>query len=170
MKIIEAMKKIKELQIKAHDLRKKVHTYCADHDHETAVYGKDQAEKIKEWIQGHSDVVKEILRLRIAIQKTNLQTDVTMLLGEKPVEKTIAEWIHRRRDLAKEEHGMWDGIGDRQLKEGRVQTSTGELNEVKIRRYYDANVRDKNIELYRTEPTTIDATLEVTNAITDIIE
>jgi len=168
MKIIEAMKKIKELQIKAEDLRKKVHTYCCDQDYETPVYGKDQAEKIKEWIQGHGDVLKEILKLRVAIQRANIATPVTIELGGKQVTKSIAEWIHRRRDLSTQDLLMWNGIGDRGLKEGNFKTSTGDVSVVKIRRYYNPEERDKNTELYRSEPSVIDRTLEVINAVTDV--
>lgn len=170
MKIIEAMKKIKELQIKAEDLRKKVGTYCADQSHETAVYGDQQKTKIKEWLQGHGDVIKEILKLRISIQRTNLATDVTIELGGKQVTKSIAEWIHRRKELAKSEELAWGSLTDRNLREGTIATSTGEKQEIKIRRYYDPSERDANIDLYRTEPGIIDRTLEVTNAITDINE
>ena len=168
MKIIEGMKKIKELQIKAEDLRKKVATYCADQSHETPIYGKDQAEKIKEWVQSHGDILKEILGLRVAIQRTNIQTSVTIELDGKQVQKSIAEWIHRRRDLAGLELALWTGIGDRGLREGIVKTSTGETMEVKIRRYYDPSERDKRMELYRSEPSVIDRTLEVTNAVTEL--
>lgn len=170
MKIIEAMKKIKELQIKAEDLRKKVATYCADQSHETAVYGDRQKGQINEWIQSHGDVLKEILKLRVAIQRTNLDTPVVIELGGKGVTKSIAEWIHRRRDLAGLELQVWHGIGDRGLKEGLIKSSTGETTEVKIRRYYSPVERDTAIELYRSEPSIIDRTLEVTNAITDIKE
>lgn len=169
MKLIEAMKKIKDLRIKADDLRKKVGTYCADQSHETPVYDNQKA-KVKEWTQGYSDILKEILSLRVAIQKTNLQTDVTMELGGKQVTKTIAEWIHRRRDLADLERSIWANIGDRGLREGTIQTSTGEKTEVKIRRYYDPEERDKNVELFRSEPSVIDSTLEVINAVTDLVE
>ncbi len=170
MKLIEALKKIKTLQEKIDDLKQKVHRYCADQSHETPVYGETQKEKIKEWIQSYSDTLKEILRLRTAIQKTNLQTDVTIELDDKPVTKTIAEWIHRRRDLAARELELWQGIGDRGLKEGTIKTSTGEQQEVKIRRYYDPTERDNKVELYRNEPTIIDSILEVKNAVTDLIE
>ncbi len=169
MKIIEAMKKIKELQIKAEDLRKKVGTYCADQSHETAMYGAEQKTKIKEWIQGHGDVIKQILELRVAIQRTNINTSVTIELGGKQVTKTIAEWIHRRRDLAASDLSIWQGIGDRGLKEGTILSSTGEKVEVRIRRYYDPSERDAAIDLYRTEPGIIDRTLEVINAVTDIV-
>ena len=169
MKIIEGMKKIKELTIKAEDLRKKVSIYCADQSHETPVYGKDQPEKIKEWVQSHGDILKEILELRVSIQRTNIKTTVNIELGGKQVSKSIAEWIHRRRDLASLELAIWSGIGDRNLREGLVKTSTGETQEVKIRRYYDPSERDCKIELYRSEPSIIDRTLEVTNAVTELI-
>lgn len=170
MKLIEALKKVKELTIKAEDLRGKVAKYCADQSHETAVYGDKQKEQINEWIQAHSDVLKEIARLRLAIQRTNLATQVTIELGGKQVTKSIAEWIHRRKDLAGLELAMWNGIGDRGLREGQIKTSTGELQDVKIRRYYDPRVRDVSVELYRTEPSRVDSVLEVQNAIVDVIE
>ena len=170
MKLIEALKKIKELEKKADDLKGKVHTYCADQSHETAVYGKDQAEKIKEWIQGHGDVLREILKLRIGIQRTNLETSVTIELGGKQVTKSIAEWIHRRRDLAAKAYAVWAGIGDRGLREGVIKSSTGESMEVKIRRYYDPAERDLRMEEFRSEPSVIDRTLEVTNAVTELID
>ena len=169
MKIIEGMKKIKELQIKVDDLKKKVGTYCADQSHETAVYGANQKQKIDEWLQGHSDVLKEIMALRIAIQKTNLATNVDIEIGGVIVSKTIAEWIHRRRDLAGQELTCWSSLTDRGLKEGTILTSTGEKQEVKIRRYYEPSRKDKMMEMYRSEPNVIDRTLEVINAVTDLV-
>lgn len=171
MKLIEGMKKIKELQEKAEDLRKKVGQHCADLDYETAVY-PDQKRQVSEWIQSHSDIIKEILSLRQRIQKTNIHTYVDIELGGKTVSKTISEWIHRRRDLAKLELDMWAKLTDRNLKEGAIPSTVpgGEAKMVKIRRYYDPLERDKKIDLYRTEPGVIDRTLEVINAITDLVE
>jgi hypothetical protein len=170
MKLIEAMKQIKELQVKAEDLRGKVKQYCADLDFETPMY-PDQKKQIREWIQAHSDIMKEILKLRVIIQKTNLKTKVDIQLNGKSVTKTIAEWIHRRRDLANAELTMWSSLTDKGLKEGNVLPSTTvgiPGTPVKLRRYYDPAERDKNIELYRSEPGIIDRTLEVVNATTDV--
>lgn len=170
MKIIEAMKKIKELQVKAEDLRQKVSQYCAIQSLETPLYGKDQSEKIKEWLQGVSDVYKEILRLRVSIQRTNIQTLVTMELDGKQVTKSIAEWIHRRRDLAEYERKLWESLTDRGLKEGILKNSQGETVEVKIVRYYDPTERDTKVACFRDEPSIVDRTLEVINAVTELIE
>lgn len=168
MKIIEAMKKIKDLQKKAEDLRGKIGVHCADQSHETPLY-PDQRKQVAEWLQSHADIMREILGLRVAIQRTNIATEVTINLGEKAVTKSIAEWIHRRRDLAKLDLEAWSKLGDRGLREGNIQTTQGQVVEVKIRRYFDPLERDRRIDLYRSEPNTIDATLEVTNAITDLV-
>lgn len=170
MKIIEAMKKIKDLQQKADDLATKAATYCANLNIETPVYGDTQKATVDGWLQAHSDIMQEILRLRVAIQRTNLQTKVTVQLGDNKVEKSIAEWIHRRRDLANLEYQVWDRIGDRNLKEGEVKNSSGDKVQVKIVRFYDPKTRDAKRELYRSEPNLIDSTLEVVNAVTDLVE
>lgn len=172
MKLIEAMKKIKGLVEKAADLRKKIQQYAADLDFETPTYGTadDQKTTVQGWIQSHSDVLKEILHLRVSIQRTNLATQVTIQIGDKSVSKSIAEWIHRRRDLAQLDMTAWAQLTDRGLKEGLAQTTSGGTKEVKIRRYYTPAERDAKIEVYRSEPGLIDATLEVVNATTDLIE
>lgn len=163
---------IKELRVKAEDLAGKVKQYCADLDFETPMY-PDQKKQIREWIQAHSDIMKEILKLRVRIQATNLKTKVDMQLGDKTVSKTISEWIHRRRDLANSELAMWSGLTDKGLKEGQFLPTTSPTaipTPVKLRRYYDPSERDRNIELFRSEPGIIDRTLEVVNATTEVIE
>src|ERR1700679_468840 len=98
------MKRLKDLNTKAEDLRKKVVQHSADLTIETPVYA-DQRRQASEWIQSHSDILKEILHLRVAMQRTNIATPVSIELDGKHVTKSIAEWIHRRRDLAKLDMG-----------------------------------------------------------------
>jgi hypothetical protein len=172
VKIIEAMKKIKELDEKAKDLREKVAKHSVDMDFETPLY-PDQRATVDGWLQAHSDILKEMLRLKVAIQRTNLATVVAIDVagdGKDLVKKTIAEWIHRRTKLADIEGLMWAGLTDRNLREGTVMQTSGTPKDVKIRRYYDPKQRDEKITLFKAEPLRIDATLEVTNAITDLIE
>ena len=72
-------------------------------------------------------------------------------------------------DLATLENTMWTKLTDRNLKEQNLQTAPGgPVTEVRIRRYYDPKERDAKLELYRSEPSIIDATLEVVNATTEI--
>jgi len=170
MKLIQAMKQLKELTTKAEDLREKVKKFCADLTIETPTY-PDQRAQVAGWIQAHGDVVKRIGELRLAIQRTNLATAVTIELDGKQVTKPIASWIHRRRDLATLEGAMWSQLSDRNLKEQNLQTAPGgAVTEVRIRRYFDPAERDAKRELYRGEPSIIDGTLEVVNATTDLME
>lgn len=169
MKIIEALKKIKDLQRKCEDLAKKIGQHSADLDYETPLY-QNQADQLRDWTQSYTDCVREIARLRVAIQRTNVLTGVTITLGNTPVTKCIAEWIHWRRDLAKLSEAVYKQMTDKNLKEGRVIQSTGQVVEVKIRRYYDPAERDRKLELYRSQPSLIDAQLEIVNATTDLLE
>ena len=170
MKIIEGLKQIQMLTKKAEDLRQKIGQNSAYLSNETPVY-QNQRQQVTEWLQAHSDVLKEVLRLRIAIQRTNLQVMVTIDFGNGTgVTKSIAEWVHRRRDLANSEKAAWNMLTDRGLREGQIKQSTGELVPVTIVRCYDPSQRDTNVSLYDNEPMTIDSKLEVVNAVTDLIE
>lgn len=168
MKLIEAMKKIKELTAKANDLQSKVAANCSNLDIETPVYA-DPRSQVAEWIQAHGDILKEILKLRVGIQRTNLATSVTIELNGQQVTKPIAEWIHRRRDLANTELMIWQKLGDRGLKEGSINSTVGgEPRLVKIVRHFDPKQRDAKLDEYRSEPSRVDAVLEITNAVTDV--
>lgn len=168
MKIIEGLKKIKELQRKADDLKAKVSEHCAQYDYEKSVY-PDQRGQVASWVQAYSDIMDEVLKLRIAIQRTNLSTSVTITLGEKEVTKTIAEWVHRRRDLASREMEIWSAQTDRGLKDHLQPQSVGNPVKVAVVRYYEPLTRDKKVSMFREEPHVIDATLEVINAVTDLV-
>jgi hypothetical protein len=169
MKIIEALKQGKDLLRKASDIRDKVAKYSAHLNVETPMY-TDQTRQVNEWIQSHTDILKEVLRLRVAIQRTNMLTQVTIELNGQQVTKSIAEWIHRRRELATLERACWAGLTDKGLREGFATDSQNEKREVKIVRCYNPAVRDTQIELLTSEPSIIDSRLEVVNAVSDLIE
>jgi hypothetical protein len=169
MKIVEALKQIKDLKRKADDLRALVRDNCTLSSLDTPKY-TDQRMQISQWMQAHSDILKDIMRLKVAIQNTNLKTNVIVDLGGKQVTKTIAEWVIRRRELAKEDLQMWSQLSDRNIKEGIGTAPGGQPLEIKIVRFYDAAERDRMKELYSSEPSIIDGRLEVVNAITDLIE
>lgn len=170
MKIIEAMKRVKQNKEKVADLRGKLGSICANLAHETKVYGQETGNKVKEWLQACDDISQENVRLLCAIQKTNLTTNVTIELNGKQVTKSIAEWVWRRREYAKEDLNTWSVLGDRGIKEGVAQTTTGAPFELKLERHYDPVKRDEMVAMYRAEPHLVDAALEVINATTDLVE
>jgi hypothetical protein len=169
-KIIEALKKTKDLRRKADEIIDKIAKHSADLDCETPAY-PDQKRQVAEWLQSHSDIIKEILALNYSIQRTNIKTMVTIELGGKLVTKSIFEWILRRRELAGLEEKAWRQLTDRNLKDSQYQLTPGSPQAVvKKRLYYDPVERDHKVELYRSEPHKIDSTLEIINATTDIID
>jgi len=173
MKIIEAMKKIKYLRKKVDDLALKINQNAADYSHEKSTYGteEDQREQIKMWIQSAEDVITEILSLRVSIQRTNLETDCTIEVGGKTVTKSIAEWIHRRRDLAGLNKSLWSSLneGGRNQKHIAYKDTTGEEKVASLRLYFDPAERDAKKDIYTEEPSLIDGALEVKNAVTELI-
>lgn len=170
MKIIEAMKRVKQNKEKVADLQSKIASVCANLSHETPLYGTETAKKVSEWAQSCDDISQENIRLLCAIQRTNLATQATIEIGGKRVTKTLAEWVWRRREYAAVDMQTWAKLTDRGLKEGFMQSSTGTPMEVKIVRHFDPIKRDEMVSMYRAEPHEIDAALEVVNAVTDLVE
>ena len=171
MKIIEAMKKIKDDQRKLSDLRDKITKYAADMDHGDPTY-PDQKKKVRGWLQAHEDISQEIGKLRAQLQLTNVTTEVTIEVGGNQVTKTIAEWISRRRDMAKQDADAWYALDKlertKTVHDARLQKPDGSVVDVKVRRFYDPEERDNRLDMYQSEPSLIDARLEVVNAVTDL--
>lgn len=175
MKIIEGLKSIKDLQRKASDIREKIEKFCSDIEIETPTYGtpEQQKQQIAEWLQAHHDIVKQIETLRLRIQKTNLATNVAIQFGENiNVVKSIAAWIHRRKDLANMEKTAWYGLSNRRLEPCvyKKVPADDQVSIANVRKYYDQRERDMKVEEYSSEPSKIDSALEVINAVTDLLE
>lgn len=169
MKIIEAMKRVKQNKEKITDLQTKISQISANLSHETPLYGTETPKKIQDWAQSCDDLTQENIKFLCSIAKTNLATDVTIEIGGKSVTKKIAEWVWRRREYAAIDLKTWSVMTDRNLREGQMQTSTGQPLVVTLVRHYDPNKRDEMISMYRNEPHQIDAALEVVNAVTDLV-
>lgn len=171
MTIVEALKTKKRLNVKLEDIRRKISDYSAHLDSEKPVYGADQRARVQGWVQAHHDLVSKIEELSIAIQKTNLATEVEITLGGKPVKKSISQWILRRTGLAAHEAACHAALQDRNLKDQTVLASDGKTRQtVAVIRYYDPVERDRMVDVYRHEPSMIDQKLEVVNATTQLVD
>ena len=170
MKIIEAMKRIKANKEKIADLQKQVGQFCTNYDFEAPTYGTETPNKISEWLQGCDDISRQNAKLLVAIQRTNLATQVTITLGDNNITKSIAEWIWRRREYAALDLKTWQALTDRGLKDGMHTNSQGTPTMVRVVRHFDPVKRDRMAAMYKSEPHEIDAALEVINAVTDLIE
>lgn len=170
MKIIEAMKRIKLNREKLSDLHKKINSNAAHMNFETPLYGDRQRQQVAEWLQSTFDINQEIVRLSVAISRTNLATQVTIEIGGKLLTKSITEWVLRRREGAALDLAAWQQLTDRGLKEATAGSSTSIPVELKIVRYFDPVERDRKLTEFREEPHLIDSALEIVNATTDLIE
>lgn len=168
MKIIEALKQLKDLDVKAKELRTKIQEHSAYTSLETPRY-PDQKAQVTSWLQAHRDVLFEIETLGYRLQKTNILTQVTIAVGGKDVTKSILQWISRRTKLAELERQSWAILTDRNIKEGNFESSAGTM-EMKIIRAFDPKERDEKVEALRAEPALINAALEIVNATTDLLE
>jgi hypothetical protein len=172
MKIIEGLKKLKELRKKQDDLIRKISHNSALMSYQTPPYGDQQREKVAGFVQAVHDIGHEILALNVSIQQTNLVTLVAIEV--KPgtvVERSVAEWILRRRTLAALDAGAVKALNTGQLREGHLPTRSADQKpeEAKIVRFYDQETRDQALEMFESEPGRIDARLEVVNAVTDLV-
>lgn len=175
MLLIEALKERKRQLRKAEDLRGKLKEYCADVEIQEPVYGteQDQRNKIQEWIQGHRDSIRNVADLTMAISRTNLETEMSVRIGEKTVTMPVAYWVIRRTEkLAELEIGAFSNLSDKGMPEKgglKVNTPSGsDTIIVKRRLYFDPASRDREIELLQEEISRIDSGLEIVNATTEV--
>lgn len=173
MKLIEALKRTKMLKKRIEDLHKKIHMYSADFENDKPTY-EGQESQIKAWLDSCRDSVMEIMRLKLSIQRTNINTIVSIAFegDSKAVEQSISAWIIRRAELASIQYQTWKML-DAAPRDPRIITETGDKADAKIfhvRRYFDVKQRDLKMQYFTEEPSIIDAKLEIVNAETDIIE
>lgn len=169
MKIVEAMKKVKDNRRKIADLRQKIIKNAARLSYETSQYPEPE-KKVKEWLQSCNDLSVESVNLLERINKTNIETIVDIEIGGKTVSRSIAGWIYRRREFAEIDAQVWSSLTDNGLKDGFAKTASGEDMEVKVVRHFNPELRDKKVSEFSEEPYLINSRLEVVNAITDLVE
>lgn len=177
MKLIEALKDQKSTLRKMEDLRRKIASHCADLDVMQPTYGsaQEQEKKISEWLQSHDDLALKLTDLKKKIQNTNLQTLVTIKVGDKDITRSIVEWIIRKREIIDLQLLAYSSLNDRGLSEKglRAMGSPDEakkLQNARVRFYFNASTRDQTIETLKTEKESIDKALEITNATIELID
>jgi len=177
MVLIEALKEQKYILRKMEDLRKKITLHCADLDCMQPTYGtaENQRKEIAGWIQAHNDLAFQLTKLKKSILRTNLETRVTIKIGEQNIEHSISEWVIRKREVIDFQLLAYNALNDRGLSQQSLRTIGGadEANKMRIARvrfYFDASNRDEQIELLKKEKEDIDKTLEIVNATTMLME
>ena len=170
MTLLEGLKKSKALLTEAETIRKQLSVYCADLSNENPYYGSEESQRqqIQTWLQSHHDKVAESMALSLRVAYTNATTFVDMQIGNKTIRKSVSAWILRRRTYAPVEVQAFAVLNDRGLKDKAMPTTTGQAQDVKVRRYFNPVQRDEKLQEYNSEPGIIDRTLEYTNATTPL--
>lgn len=173
MKIIEALKTLKANKKKVNDLIEKIKQTSAFLSNQTSPYGDQAATKAV--VEGWLDSVRQTLRdnevLTNRIHRTNVVTVVPIeVTAGFVIEKTIDEWLTRRKEGVDLHEDAFLALTDRGLRETFVQQPNGENIPVTIVRNYDARARDTALATFAEEKGKIDSALEIVNATTDLVE
>lgn len=168
MKIVEALKKVKDNRRKIEDLKKKIRSNAARLSYESSPY-PNPSQKVESWVQSCRDLSLESVDLLERISRTNNAVEVTIEVGGNTITRTISGWVYRRREFAKLDLSVQQCLTTGVLKEGTIDTANGEKMDVTIIRHFDTEVRDNLLESLSEEPFLIDSRLEIVNATTDLV-
>lgn len=170
MKIIEAMKRLKVILKRMQDNAQQVAVYSSILSTEKAHFGSedDQKKKVKSLVQANTDLAMEYLKLKSAIERTNLEVRVTMPDGGN---YSISELLVIRRVLAQPMVNTYNAMStasaDQRAKSGFGRTGEGAMPTAV--RMYSEEERNAGIARWQELYSAIDARLEVVNATTDLM-
>jgi predicted P-loop ATPase/GTPase len=171
----EALKKVKRLLSEVNEQQAILANIAADYENESPVHNSvdEQKKYIETLEQSINDKLKEAEKLQLQIAKTNVQTQVTLVIDGKRITKSLNAWIWRRRIGAPVQAQLYKAIDHKfealSRGEKQIRTSSGQIESVKVRRYYEPAKKDKLKVLFGSEPKIIDEQLEDINATTRLI-
>lgn len=173
MKIIEALKNLKTIQKRIEKNCLQIKEYCAYVSTETPPFEtlEKQTSEVNSLVQANMDLEKEYLRLKKAIELTNL--NVTVTIGERTY--TITELISIKRVVSKLHLATYQSLNPamaiaklQQVFARNVQVDAS--NPPKIVVTFKEEERNKSIREWEEFVEKIDGKLEVVNAETDLQE
>ena len=173
MKIIEALKELPLIDKKLEKNRQSLAEYASSVDGGTTgntlkfPTKEEQTAEVAALIQSSQDLVSRKAKLRRALAITNAKVKVS--IGGLP-EKSIIEWIEYRQKGAEALRACYSSLSDNAAASKLNTFKFDGTQGVRIQRHYDEAVRNKLLEGVFDLPTKIDSTLELINAITDLIE
>ena len=168
MKIIEAMKRLRVIEKRMESNRLAVSEYASKLSTEMPRFKtKEEQEKtVKSLIQSNEDLCVEYLKLKRAIEKTNLETYVE-LGGRK---YSIADLLVIKRKMAGTMIHTYRALND-SAAQARLRTAPkydGETPKVEI--LYDEKSKLENLGRWQDLVDVTDSRLEVINATRDLLD
>ncbi len=174
MKLIEGMKQLKILEKRIVQNTGFINDYAAIVSNERPKFANEQEQKkeIQGLLQANEDLAKQYLGLKKRIEKTNLETIVT--IGKDSY--AIFDLLIYRRGLAKLMRGSYMALNDKQAEQRLAQLTsrfapaqTGE-KAPHIDKMYDEKERNNALRRWQDLEDEIETRLEVINATTELLE
>ena len=168
MKLIEAMKRLRVIEKRMESNRVSITEYASKLSTEMPRFQtrEAQANEVKSLVQSSNDLCSEYLRLKRAIERTNLETYVE-LQGER---YTIADLLVVKRKMAALMVATYRALND-SAAQTRLRSAPkfdGETPKVEV--LYDEKQKLENVRKWQDLADIIDSRLEVINATTDLVE
>lgn len=168
MKIIEAMKRLKVILKRIQDNTQQIAVYSSILSTEKPAFEteEEQRKKVSGLVQANNDLMLEYLKLKTAIEHTNLAVTVEVA-GTK---HTISELLVIKRVLAQlmvtTYNAMSTAAADKRIQQGFGRIGEGVMPQAK--RMFNEDDRLKGIAKWQEIYSGIDSRLEVVNATTDL--
>lgn len=170
MKIIEALKELPLLEKRIQKQTAQIGKYASYGSHVGSAFETEakQRTELAALVQSNNDLVNRYLSLRKVLNKTNTEVLVTI----DKLTLSISEWIAFREKGGKMLIDTFQALtinnGSNDIR--TVQANLNEGAQVGIVRCFDEKLKNVSINEYQEILDKIDATLEMVNATTDLVE
>jgi hypothetical protein len=165
MKLIEALKEIKLIEKKLQANREQLSQYSSATDMERLPFVTEEAQRdaIKSILQSSSDLLSNMLLLKRSIERTNLETKVTVM-GQ---EFSITELLFLKRYGCSQMTNTFQCLStDFATRKVRAFSDS----KIKILQFFDEKMKNDKLRYWMDFEAAISSTLEIVNATTDLVE
>jgi hypothetical protein len=169
MKVIEALKNLKTIQKRMEKNCQEITQYCAYVSTETPAFETEDKQRgeVQSRIQANLDLEEEYLRLKRAIEATNLAVKVT--IGTRTF--TITELISIKRVLGKFHTATYSALNPNAVMQRLNEVFRKGIdgtNPAKVIVLYKEEDKNRNLRDWEDFMSQIDGKLEVLNAETEL--
>jgi len=142
MKIVQGLKKLRVIEKRMAKGIEEIQVLSSALSNEKPVMGNEEKQEteVKSLVQSNFDLVEEYLRLKLALEKTNLEVS-TSISGEA---RTLSEWLVIRRKLGSTMLSTVGAMNDRAAENRRTLNRglTPEGQAVHVVRFYDEKTKN----------------------------
>ncbi len=168
MMLIEGMKELKLLEKRMRDNTEKITKYSSGLSNEKETFGSEKKQRLEvsSLIQSNIDLFKHYLKLKTAIEKTNINTTIHFNdIGEFNLVELLAIRRRMSQPVLNTFHALTTREADNKMRVARIPENV----EVQVVRYYDEEEKNNQLRKWMDFFDAIDGKLEVVNATTPLL-